>query len=450
MEHEVLFEPEEGEFYSYAPARGLWSRKSRDAIAWDFAQDFKSVADASGKPGLLCKRSNQFLRGLTQQLAGAVERRNAFEREPGLIHLANCVLDLRCSPPRTHSFRSSFRSRNQVPVPLDEEARCPRFLDDLVRSAVSDADANLLQRVAGSLLLGPNIAQRFALLYGTAGAGKSTWISLMRRMIGEANVTQLRTKHLEERFELYFYVGKTLLIGPDVPGDFMQAPGAHVVKALVGGDPLTAERKQGGEAIQIRGVFNVLLSCNSRLRIRLDGDTEAWRRRMLPILYNRPKPAKPDPLFLDRLFSEEAPGVLMWMINGARQLLREFDEVGGYRLDKVHEDRIDSLLAESDSVRHFVRHGLAVESGETVTLEEIQVAYSAYCDAKGWRPETYKRAGFGLVDAISEIHRLTPRHDIRRHSETGADQAKKTQRGYKGLRVLTPNTAENDDTASPY
>jgi P4 family phage/plasmid primase-like protien len=436
LEHEVLYEPDEAEFYQYGAERGLWEKKSRDAIQWEQTTDFKGIADQAGKPALLQKRTNTFLRGLVQQLAGAVEERGAFEREAGLIHLANCVLDLRVDPPKTHSFRSSFRSRNQVPVALDEDARCDLFLNELVQSAVSGEDADLLQRVGGALLLGPNIAQRFALLYGTAGAGKSTWINLMRMMIGEANCTQLRTKHLEERFELFFYIGKTLLIGPDVPGDFMQEDGAHVIKALVGGDPLTAERKQGGEAIQLRGTYNILLSCNSRLRIKLDGDSDAWRRRMLPILYNRPKPKKPDPLFLEKLFQSEASGILNWMIEGARRLLVEFKEVGGYRLSAVHEERIDSLLAESDSVRHFVRHAVAPRDMETVTLQELADAYTSFCEGKGWRAESFKRAQASMIDAVQEIHRMTPRNDIMR--ATGAMGEKKSQRGYKGLHLLPP------------
>jgi len=47
-----------------------------------------------------------------------------------------------------------------------------------------------------------------------------------------ANVTQLRTKHLAERFELFRYLKKTLLVGVDVEADFLStSPDSHATDA---------------------------------------------------------------------------------------------------------------------------------------------------------------------------------------------------------------------------
>lgn len=442
-EHRTLYEPDEGAFYQYEAARGLWVKTTEDAIRWDMGKDFKAMADEAKKPELITVRTNSFLKNLADQLRGATEKRNAFQRVPGLVHLANGVLDLTVSPPVVRAFSPDFYSRNQIPVALDEAAQCPRFLQELIASAMSAEDADLLQRWAGSLLLGPNIMQRFALFYGTAGGGKSTLVGLLRKMIGEASCTQLRTKHLEERFEMFFYVGKQLLIAPDVKGDFLQEDGAHVIKALVGNDPLSAERKQGGEAIQIMGNFHIAITCNSRLLIKLDGDADAFRRRMLPFLYSRPKPEKPDPDFLDHLFQSEGSGILNWMIAGAVRALEEKKAIGGFALAAVHTDRIDSLLAESDSVRHFVGHAIERAEGETITVHELGEAYTKYCDVKGWRAETYKRAQTLIVDLMSEVWRMTPRNDVKRAS--GDEGKQKDQRGYKGLRLIKAETTEDTD-----
>lgn len=433
MEHETLFEPDEAAFYQYEEERGLWVKVSDDQIQWDLAADFKRMSDESGINDLLTIRTNTFLKNLVHMLRGATLRRDAFRREAGLIHLANCMLDIRDGALKTHPFSPRWYSRNQVPVKFDPEATCPRFTKELILSALSVSNADLLQRWSGSLLLGPNIMQRFALLYGTAGAGKSTLVRLLRLIVGADNCTQLRTKHLEERFELFFYVGKTLLIAPDVNGDFLQQDGAHVLKALVGGDPLSAERKQGGAAIQVTGDFHIAITCNSRLLIKLEGDADAFRRRMLPFRYALPKPAKRDPDFLSTLFSSEASGILNWMIAGAVKTLEEKRTHGDFVLTAEQQEEIDSLLAESDSVRHFVQHGVERSEPDNVTLHELGEAYALYCDAKGWRAETFKRAQTMLVDAVSEIWRITPRNDIKRPS--GEGEKEKAQRGYKGLRV---------------
>ena len=75
---------------------------------------------------------------------------------------------------------------------------------------------------------------------GEAGRGKTQFANVMQGIVGMTNVTQLRTKHLAERFELYRYLKKTLLVGVDVEADFLSTKGAAVLKGLVGGESVVA------------------------------------------------------------------------------------------------------------------------------------------------------------------------------------------------------------------
>jgi phage/plasmid-associated DNA primase len=89
-------------------------------------------------------------------------------------------------------------------------------------------------------LLGGNPAHRFLVLRGTAGGGKSTLVEIIETVIGPHNVAQLRVHLLTERFEIAGFLGKTLLCGKDVPGNFLDNRAAHVIKPLTGGDRLSA------------------------------------------------------------------------------------------------------------------------------------------------------------------------------------------------------------------
>ena len=42
----------------------------------------------------------------------------------------------------------------------------------------------------------------------------------------------------------------------------------------------------------MKGVFNAVITSNNRLRVRLDGDAEAWRRRLILIRFTNPPVAK--------------------------------------------------------------------------------------------------------------------------------------------------------------
>jgi P4 family phage/plasmid primase-like protien len=439
-ERMLIHEPDEGRFYEYGAQRGLWCIDSEDAIRWKLCGDFKKVADEVGLPQLETKRTNQFLQSLVSLLKGCTEKREAFRREAGVIHLLNGMLDLRVEPPILTEFSSAFMSRNQIPVALDEAAKCPRFENELLKGGIGrQADIDLMQRWAGQCLLGVNLTQTIMLATGGAGTGKSTIINCISQILGTANFVGLRTEHLHQRFELFNYVGKTLLIGADVPGNFLQTEGAHVLKALVGKDVLTAEKKNG-ESVTIIGDFNVGLTSNSKLKVKLDGDAGAWRRRLMIITYDKPAPRTPNPRFLEELIASEASGILNWMIEGARKLLAELKVHGRMQLDQVQRDRVDSLLSESDSLREFARNGIApVDDDASVTTMELVEAYVHFCEARGWNPLPTRKVEGTLPDFIMEIHRKSRRNDIKRGD--------KDARGYRGLRIVPVETDREADVA---
>jgi phage/plasmid-associated DNA primase len=140
-------------------------------------------------------------------------------------------------------------------------------------------------------LFGYNLPQRFLILDGTANGGKGTFVRIIQALVGVVNTYQLRTECLQDRFETFRYRGKTLLIGPDVAGDFLTRKGASMLKVLVGGDPISAEGKGLNGDFAMFGTFNIVVTCNSRLRVRLEDDASAW-----PVVCwscvtsNRPRP----------------------------------------------------------------------------------------------------------------------------------------------------------------
>src|SRR5439155_25936201 len=143
--------------------------------------------------------------------------------------------------------------------------------NELVGLAVASDDAELLQKFAGMMLLGYNRAQRLLILDGEAGRGKTQFANVMQGLVGMANVTQLRTRLLGERFELFRYLKKTLLVGVDVEADFLSTKGAAVLKGLVGGDWFDAEQKGGTGSFQLQGNFYVVIASYVWLMVRMLG-----------------------------------------------------------------------------------------------------------------------------------------------------------------------------------
>lgn len=91
---------------------------------------------------------------------------------------------------------------------------------------------------------------------------------------------------------------------------------------------LEAERKGSNQTFFVDGNFNVLLTSNSRLRVRLEGDQSAWNRRLTIARYEKPFPGKKIPEIHEHLLATEGPGILNWSLEGTRTLLQDIAQHG--------------------------------------------------------------------------------------------------------------------------
>lgn len=414
-EHIQFFEPDERVFYRYDPENGLYSIISEDIIKQEIASRILEVSRQQGLPSLERKRTNSSLNHIVAQLKGISEKKNAFRRGNKFVHLANGVIVFKENGEADFcSFSPEFYSRNQSPVSFDSSAKCDRFLNELLYPAVSPDDAELLQKYTGLCLLGNNLIQKLLILDGEPGRGKSTLALIIQSLVGQVNVTELRTKHLNDRFELFRYLKKTLLVGVDVPGQFLSEKGAYVIKGLVGGDWFDAEQKCGTGSFPFQGNFCILITSNSRLQVRLDGDTGAWRRRLLIIRFNAPAPNKEIPDFKDVLIREEGSGILNWALQGLGMLLKDIEARGNILLTKTQEKIIDGLLAESDSLRHFLAENVVQDENSDLSTTEIVEAYAEYCPLKGWDPKPITVIHRELESLMLELFGTSKSHSIKR------------------------------------
>ncbi len=429
-EHLVLYSNEEGNFYEYDDLTGLWLLCTDSRIKKLFIDDLQRASVELKDSRILTMRTNQRLTSLSTILKSYVERNDTFVHDKPFIHCQNGIVDLSCSPPEFRTFSSEYLSRNASPIPYDPEAKCPRFLNELLETALDRDDISLIQRLGGAMLMGKNTAQRFLLLTGTAGGGKSTLISIIESIIGVGNVSELRTEHLGERFELYGYVGKTLLTGKDVASDFLHNDGSAKIKALVGADLLQCERKGGG-FLQIRGDFNVTITSNSRMRLRLDEDVEAWERRLIVINYNKPKPKERIPDFANLLIAEEGPGILNFFIEGAMLHQAELKAKGDYILTSKQQDRIAAVMRESDSARQFILSDVVAAPTFDLTHSELMAAYYKFCERMAWHAMPNAEASSKLRDLMLEIHHVGKSNSVLRMG--------RSQQGYRGVYVPQEN-----------
>ena len=418
-ENIILWEPSERVFYAYNAETGIYVEQSVDAIKRRLSDRLLEASRQMNCFWLEKQRTDARLNNVVAHLRGILERRGAFAQRQRRIHLANGVFSFD-NGGELLDFSPAFVSRNRSPISFDENAKCERFLDELVCPAVHPEDVVLIQKYGGLSLLGINLIQRMLILDGESARGKTQLANVIQAIVGRENVTQLRTKWLAERFETYRFLKKTLLIGVDVEPDFLSTKGAAVLKGLVGGDWFDAEQKLGTGSFPMQGNFCVIVTSNARLRIRLFGDVGAWRRRILIVRYEAPPPKKIIPDFGAVLVREEGPGILNFFIAGLDMVLRDIEQSAGGDISLTERQRsiVDSLLAESDSLRFFLRDCVERAPGADVSVSELVEGYAAFCPDMGWKPLPITEVQHSLEGLMLELFQVAKSHSVKREGRS--------------------------------
>jgi P4 family phage/plasmid primase-like protien len=426
----TVFLPTEEKFYTYAPAEGIFMHQ-RDPVL--LTRLSRLILDCARECSGSCEtktlefrfRDSEHLTGVLKKARGLLAAPTDFFSAE-LTEFLPCANGmLRLSDKTLLPFSPTFRRRNKLGVPFDPEVKCPLFLDTLMRPALEHDELDLLQRWCGLALIGENLAQRMLILIGTPGGGKGTFVRVLTGIIGSTNVASLRTQLLAERFEVGRFLGKTLLYGADVPENFLNQRGASVLKSLTGYDPITLEFKRSNESPLIVCKFNVIVTCNSRLTVHLEGDTEAWRRRLAIVDYHKTKPTEVVADLDRQILTKEPSGVLNWMIEGLDKIRAD-----GWQLHLTAEQQklVDNLLLESDGHNLFVREELTCTPGRQLTVDDCFAAYVEFCTERGWVSQTRNKFARLIADSVAHRFGITIRHDIK-------DDSGKAQRGWNGLQL---------------
>jgi hypothetical protein len=388
LHNEILFENREGEFYKYCQPIGIYELLSAHLLLEQLANDIWTAAQNWPGYGALAQLCNaRHLAGVLTHIKGLVQKEGAFDQQRNYIHVKNGVIDLRSGPPKLIGFDPKLISRNSIPIEFKPGASCPRFKSELL-APLSKDDATVVQKLFGMYVLGRNILQAIPILQGEAETGKSALAAVARELVGPHNCAELRTAHLDDRFEIGRYLGKILLIGADVSADFLNQEGAYKLKGLVGGDTLTGELKFSNRRFPMLGVFNVLITCNSRLLVRLEGDRGAWLRRLIILLYGQRKHLKNIPNFGQLLVQNEGSGIVNLALEGLGMLNEDVAKHGTMILTPEQKNRTARLLDESEGLLLFVRDKIKAHLNGDLSTDEIIEKYAVYCAQpdRGWYP----------------------------------------------------------------
>ena len=141
----------------------------------------------------------------------------------------------------------------------------------------------LLEEMVGYCMFRRNELRRAFILTGSGSNGKSTFLNVLKTMLGKRNYSVLDLKKLDDRFSTIMMFGKLANIGDDISDDFVAD--TAFFKKIVTGETIDAEQK-GQPKFDFEPYVKLIFSANNIPRIGKGRDSEAVLNRLVIIPFN--------------------------------------------------------------------------------------------------------------------------------------------------------------------
>jgi len=316
--------------------------------------------------------------GLVKYAPGIAVKEEAFDQHDWLFNVQNGTVDLKTGTLHPHD-------RNQLlsiisPVKFEPSAKCPEWLKFLEKVMQGDQElVSFLQRLAGYVLSGSTSEQAFIVNFGEGQNGKSTYLDVIKRVMGGYADTTAFSTFSEKK-------------GGGIPNDIAALHKARMIiasegertsklaeaqiKAITGNETINA-RFLHKEWFSFRPKFTLFLQSNHRPVIS-GTDRGLWRRvRMIGWNYTFPD-SEVDKNWADKEVVAEGEGILAWIIRGAL----EYQKIG-----LAEPEAVKAAIAQyrdgEDVLGRWIREECTLVPNHQAPSGGLYSVYKNWCGSTG-------------------------------------------------------------------
>lgn len=307
---------------------------------------------------------------------------NTEPAKPNLIAFRNGIFNIETGELR--SFSPEIVLTNRIPWDYNESAYSELADKTLDKIACHDKQIRtILNECIGSCFYRSNTlgGGKAFILTGEGANGKSTFLTMIQKMLGEENIASLDLKELDAKFQNAELFGKLANIGDDISDEFIV--NASVFKKLVTGNRIQVQRK-GERPFEFNNYAKMLFSANNIPRIK--DKSGAVLRRLLIVPF-------------DARFSSDDPdydSAIIYKLQ-TQEVMEYLIQLGLKSLKKVMErqaftesEKVKVEVAEYEEMNNPVKAFLAEckETGFSVEnnpIPEVYEKYDVYCANNGFQ-----------------------------------------------------------------
>ena len=283
---------------------------------------------------------------------------------------------------------------NQIPFPYYPEDR-EKVLEgganirNILDSSIPDKiEQQMFWEYFGYCMTTDTQFQKFLMLKGNGGTGKSVAVALIQHVIGNENTSSISLQDLNKRFYATGMYGKLLNACADIP---CKANGHNrcTEKGMLVKIQLLYEKK-GKDAVFYKAYAKLLFSTNEMPQ-NLEDKSDAFYRRLLVLDMNQMIPGEERDIRLKEKIKAEAD----YAIHMAVTALKDVYERGELIESEHSKECVRELRRASDSVCAFLDEKLVQAEGKRLKRSDVFRMYEEYCEDNG--RQGHAKSGFSKI-----------------------------------------------------
>ncbi|HHY72688.1 MAG TPA: DNA primase [Bacillus bacterium] len=276
-------------------------------------------------------------------------------------------------------FSPDIITRNKIPVAYIKDAYYDVTDKTLSKLAVNDKKIRaILEEILGYILFRRNEFAAMFVLTGGGSNGKSSFLKIIRELVGSENTSSLDLKELDQRFKTAELFGKLVNIGDDIDKAYIKSTG--VLKKLSTGEALNVERK-GKDPFDFTNYAKLIFSANEMPRINDYSDGLGRRLQIVPFKAKfSANDDDFDPFITDKLLSDES---MQYVLNLALNALKRLLKNKQFTKSKLVEREMEKYQEENNPIISFINNEEV--DLERAVVKDVYDMYRLYCSDNGYQ-----------------------------------------------------------------
>lgn len=335
----------------------------------------------------------------------------------------NGIVDLVTGVLREADPLSDFNTKQTAVGPA--QTATPKW-EEFLRLVITDEDRiAYIQELLGVALVGEVRWHVLPVLVGVGANGKSTLLDIASKVLGTYAKTMpenflLDSNSVQHSTEIANLHGVRFAVASETrpDGKFNESR----VKMLTGGDIISA-RKMYKDFFDFKPSHTLFLALNHLPSVK-SGGSGFWRRlRKIDFNYQVPEALQKQGL-ADDIFVEEGAGVLAWMIEGAKRVIKQ-----GLTEPNSVKMATTEYRFEEDHISKYIEDCVAQNPLASVNSSDLLASYRQWCQTEGENP-------IAMTPFIRELRMRLPVASVR---------GSNGRRAYSGIYLYRVEFNKDDD-----